>query len=687
MGDFSTSELGFRFEGSFEGMPGEERPDTLLDLSSLSGQLALQKDEDSWSGEAGVRMDGREIAEARAADGGIALVILPFSGRALHPVLGSGYRRAIPAGMEEVRAELRLLPDGKQWTGSVEIRAGRIPLPKGALEQVRLSGRFHLGGESTRFTRLRAASRLAGEGMPTGELSAAGSGEWRGGEWLLRLDALAAEKLDYLSPGGDSGFSGGRLQAWGAVSGTGAAGSIDLDLSGAVSMEEVLYGTFYAELSDLPGKWSLRGTCEPAAALLRAENLSFAVEKIGSLSLGGRISPTTIRSRGRLRLERLGNDFSERFLPALRERFAAAKDLHLSGAVETEFDLDAAPAGWHVRGTAFPAGLDLKRGFLDARGLEGSVPFDIFSGSRPPGVSGKKTTGTLSFSALSIGPAHMEKNSLEVASSPNRIEIPGPTSFRVAKGLLEIEGASFNRGKDGPEFTAKIDIRDIDLEALTGELGWIEMRGSLDAELGRIAYAGDTLSSDGNMVIEVFDGIILISRIRLESPFSAYPLLLGNVDFGGIDLFQLTRTFSFGAINGIADGFIHDLRLFRFTPSRFEAVLETREKGTRNISVKALENLTLISQGGLSAALSKGIFRFIDFYRYRKIGIWCILDQDVFVLRGTAREGSERHLVYGGLLPPKINILAPEHAISFKEMLNRLQRIERAEGGKGEGVE
>jgi hypothetical protein len=52
----------------------------------------------------------------------------------------------------------------------------------------------------------------------------------------------------------------------------------------------------------------------------------------------------------------------------------------------------------------------------------------------------------------------------------------------------------------------------------------------------------------------------------------------------------------------------------------------------------------------------------------------------VFVLRGTARKGSERHIVYGGLLPPKIDILAPEHAISFKEMLNRLQRIERAEG-------
>jgi hypothetical protein len=387
-----------------------------------------------------------------------------------------------------------------------------------------------------------------------------------------------------------------------------------------------------------------------------------------------------IQSRGSLRLARLGADFSERFLPALGERFKAAKDLRLSGSVKTEFALNAASEGWHVRGTAFPAGLDLKRGFLDARGLEGSVPFDVSSGSRPPGVSEKKSTGTLSFSTFSFGPARFEGTSLDLVSSPNQMEISGPATFRVAKGVLEIEGASFARGKGGPAFSAEIDIRNIDLEALTGELGWTAMSGSLDADLGRIDYANDILSSEGNMVIEAFGGIVLVSGIRMEAPFSAYPLLLGSVDFSGIDLFQLTRTFSFGAINGIADGFIHELRLFRFTPSRFEAVLETRKKGTRNISVKALENLTVISQGGLSGALSRGLFRFIDFYRYRKIGIWCILDQDVFVLRGTARKGSERHIVYGGLLPPKIDILAPEHAISFKEMLNRLQRIERAEG-------
>ena len=135
-------------------------------------------------------------------------------------------------------------------------------------------------------------------------------------------------------------------------------------------------------------------------------------------------------------------------------------------------------------------------------------------------------------------------------------------------------------------------------------------------------------------------------------------------------------------MNGIVDGYVHNLRLFGLTPSEFDLKFETRQEGKRNISVKALNNLSILSQGGISAALSRGIYRFIDFYRYRKIGFLCHLQNDVFRIRGTALPGSDRYLVYGGWMPPKIDIIAPTHAISFKEMLQRLSRVERAGGRK-----
>lgn len=574
---------------------------------------------------------------------------------------------------------LDFFADGRPWRGTIEIGAGRIPLPKGALEHFRLTGRVESGEDTARFTRLEATARLAGEGVPAGELSARGSGEWGGGKWRLKLEELTARKLEYLSPTGEAGFTGGSLKSAGTISGKAGSAAIAVNFSGTLTVAEVLYGAFYADLSDLAGKWSLRGTCQTADSVLVADSLSFAVEKIGDLNLTGRIEPKAIHGGGKLHLVRLGEDFSRLLLPALQERFPAAKGLALVGSVAAEFALDSSPGTWHLRGTAFPAGMNFSRGSLAARGISGAVPFDAFTGNPPAAVSEKREKGTLSLAALSLGPARFEGKTLDLLSSPNRIEIPGAITFGVAKGRMKIEGTSLSRGAKGPEFSARIGIRDIDLETLTAELGWPPMAGRLDADLGRVAYADGALSAQGKMTAGAFGGLVSISGVRMEAPFSPYPLLFADIDFTGIDLYGLTRTFSFGAIRGVADGFIHDLRLFRFTPSRFEAVLETRNEGARDISVKALENLTVISQGGLSGALSRGIFRFIDFYRYRKIGIRCLLRQDVFVLQGTAREDSDRYLVYGGWLPPKIDILAPEHAISFKEMLKRLQRIERAE--------
>jgi translocation and assembly module TamB len=186
------------------------------------------------------------------------------------------------------------------------------------------------------------------------------------------------------------------------------------------------------------------------------------------------------------------------------------------------------------------------------------------------------------------------------------------------------------------------------------------------------------------MKIEAFGGNLRVRNLRLDALFTPYSTSSADIDFTGIDLRLVTATFAFGEINGTADGYIRELRLFGAVPSHFEASIETRSQGRRNISVKALRNLTTISQGGLSAVLSRGIYRFIDFYRYRKIGLHCTLRNDVFLLRGTARGGDDRYLVDGGLFPPKINIIAPENAISFKEMLNRLQRIDRT-GSAGEG--
>ena len=217
----------------------------------------------------------------------------------------------------------------------------------------------------------------------------------------------------------------------------------------------------------------------------------------------------------------------------------------------------------------------------------------------------------------------------------------------------------------------------VELKALTNEFGWPEMHGELNGDLGRLQYGNGELGIDGDAAVEVFAGRIGVQNMRVHELFSRYPVFQADIDFSAIDLYRLTNTFAFGEMNGVIDGHIHQLSLFGGTPTHFVASLKTRNSGKRNISVKALNNLTLLSQGGLSSALSQGIYRFIDFYRYRSIGIDCTLENDLFRLRGTALEGSDRYLIYGALLPPRIDVLTSVPSVSFREMVKRLKRINR----------
>jgi hypothetical protein len=274
----------------------------------------------------------------------------------------------------------------------------------------------------------------------------------------------------------------------------------------------------------------------------------------------------------------------------------------------------------------------------------------------------------------------LDTSPVRLHTADNRLVIDTPLVFRVAGGRLEIEDAAAAYTPNGADMRARIRISEVDLHQLTQTLGVLPLMGRLDADLGKIRYLDGVLSAPGTMDIGAFGGDLLIRGMRLEAPLTPYASFFADIDFTALDLSQLTQTLAVDEINGIADGHIHNLRLYGQTPTRFEAEFATRETGKRNISVKALNDLTDISQGGVSQALSQGIYQFIDFYRYRKIGMACTLEKDVFRLEGTARPGSRKYLVDGGILPPRIDVIISSPKISFTEMIRRLQRIERAGG-------
>jgi hypothetical protein len=715
--DFSGSATAPRLQVDVTGFAtGAPTGDYLLDLSPLRLQADLQRETGAWRGQARLSLSGRELVAAAGHAEGLDVHLRSVSWARLERMLGPRLRPALLQGgtgldgalqlsrtaagswtgtarlaagelqlagtvLQQVTGQLRFARSrGQAWAGSLSGAGAKVAADGLLLEQITLGSRWRYQSARLTLADVRAGARLAGPGQASGRLALAGSGSWQKERWQVQLASLGLSELEVLSEDGLAGLAGGKVQATGTIGGA-PGRPLALDLQAGLTVTDALWGAYYADLSPWPARLAFRANFDPENRVLQIGQLKLDQEGIGTLQGTGTLRPDSLHLAGELSLPNLGGALAELLRGTLGENVPLLAEAEPGGALRTALSFDRHRDGWRLRGTVRPANLALKlpAARLSLAGLSGELPFELTSGASAPAGAAEQRPGLLHFQTVQLGPAALAGNRLRVMAVADRWLFPEPLLLETGGGRLRVEQLAVGRQENGVFCDGYFTMAGLDLETLTAQLGVVPLQGRIDADLGRIRYAGGVLTTEGEARIDLFGGRLRVRNIRLDLSSLAYLQVFADLDFTAIDLFQLTRTFSFGVMNGIVDGYVHDLRLFGTTPARFSARFESREEGRRNISVKALNNLSILSQGGLSAALSRGIYRFIDFYRYRKIGIACELEKDVFHLRGTARPGSERYLVHGGVLPPKIDIVAPPSAISFSEMLRRLKRIERAE--------
>ncbi len=681
-GTFRVRPDQFELQGRLDGKHSKVRGPFLLNLIPLQARLTAALEHGKVTAETGIFLSGRQIATVSGSPAAIELELNPVTLNDLRTITDPAY---LPEGIKGIQgltaaARIQLSSAGK-WNGTVRARAQSVEGTEVSINNLTTSARLRGDGPRLEIEETTLTGQLEGAELASGALSLTASGSLEGKSFHLAFHPLQATGLEYLSGDGLSGLSAGRFRAEGSVSGHLESSVLTTALTATFGAGEALRGPFYADFSPVAATLNVDGDLDFASRVFRTRTFRFQAPDIGTLSLNGTFAPENLSLSGSFKTAQLEGPLSRYIHGGLEAGLPAMKDLKLSGILSGHFTVLHTRHQWRVRGGITPGALGLKwaKGRIEASGGNGFIPFDLETG--PPVQNADRQIrqpGILTFSDLQVGPARLASEPIRFNIATNRIEIPRFPHWNLAGGHVDVTGLAASIRSGTPELTTRLRLEGIDLEALTRDFGLVPMRGRLSADLGEIGYSEDTFSSAGQANIQAFGGTATISNIRLRAPFSPYPILHGDVDFNKVDLSQLTRTFEFGEMNGIIDGYIHNLRLLGTTPSRFDAEFATLGQGKRNISVKALNNLTVISQGGLSAALSRGIYRFIDFYRYQKLGIRCTLKHDVFRLEGTARPGDNSYLVYGGLLPPKINIIAPGRDISFKEMLKRLSRLDRA---------
>ncbi len=657
-----------------------KRTDYRLDLSPLRAHLTAQVVDAKIKGRGHLLLGRRELVTLTGTPEQLNIDIKPISLPEIGRLTGPG---VLPQTLDAIdnlsgTAQLQRTPTG-EWQGNAKLQAARAKGANFELADLSASGRFRQRQEGSFFDDLRLAGRAK---LPEGggRLTVKGSGALIKETYQLKLSSVEAHEVEFFSSDGLSGLAGGYLLASGQVSGNLNNHLLGLNVAARLGASEVLHGSFYANLTETETRLDLRGEIDLDAQRLTARKLTVDIPELISAQIKGSASPSLVDLNGTLETGDLGSIFDRYLKGSLESTAPELKDLALAGTLTADFLLHRSPEALSFRGNLQPQHVDfrLPSADLEIYGAGGSLPLAYSRGTSSDQETGEPQNGILYFNSFKAGPAWLEGAPLRLLSSVNRLEVPELPLLNLADGTINISNLTATLENQQPVIAARIRVEDIDLETLSQELEITALSGTLNANLGEIRYADQTLSSAGKATISAFGGTTVISNMSIRDPASRYRTLLGDIDFRGIDLYQLTHTFEFGEMNGILDGHIHHLRLFGTVPSEFDAQLATRDDGRRNISVKALNNLSILSQGGLSAALSRGVYRFIDFYRYQKISLNCTLNTDIFRLQGTARSDSDDYLVYGGLLPPKIDIIAPGRDISFKEMLKRLSRIDRA---------
>lgn len=230
---------------------------------------------------------------------------------------------------------------------------------------------------------------------------------------------------------------------------------------------------------------------------------------------------------------------------------------------------------------------------------------------------------------------------------------------------------------------AAVELGGLRLETL-GPVGPFRLAGQVGASFPHVSASATRLDVRGGARILAWGGEIVVGEISGENPWSRFPRTRVSARFSEIDLLELTTTFGFGAMSGLAEGEIAVLEMLGLTPVRLDASLRStaREGVEQVLSLPALQNLATLATGGRAPLFDRGLMRLVKRLRYEEIGIRATLQADAFILRGLA-ERRGRELFLKGRLPLRVDVAnaQPGAAVSFRAMMNRLRGLDGGAGG------
>jgi hypothetical protein len=288
-------------------------------------------------------------------------------------------------------------------------------------------------------------------------------------------------------------------------------------------------------------------------------------------------------------------------------------------------------------------------------------------------------SGFLRFGELQSPFLTLKPVEIPLHAGPNALSI-GPFAVPLFGGRLELGRTVFRLDPATGAFAGvgSLALRDVDIAKFPIQSPEFNLTGKIQAEFPRLDIGPDRIAVSGRGEANIFGGQVVLRDLDVEKPFSALRTIALNVDLVDLDLKKLTDEVPFGEVTGIVRGEIRDLVISYGEPARFDFRIESvpRAGVPQTFSLKAVDNLTVLSSGQKASGGGGFWMSFVRGFRYSKLGIVSTLRNDTFTLGGTIHEGGTEYLVKKpSLFGISVVNREPGKKISFKEMTSRLKRV------------
>lgn len=516
--------------------------------------------------------------------------------------------------------------------------------------------------------------------LPAGWLQGLLSTVWSGRTTTGRVNAdLALDVLDgglqaggqfaldgvgFDSPGGK--LAGEKLSGSGRLGVDNQADATVIDLDAALRGGALLLGPLYADLPGHAVQLSLSARSQKGALAVRKLRLTDP----DALQLEGEVDFAATGDLSVLRLDR----FNARF-PAAYTRYG--KGLLRSMGVES-LDADGDASGHLALGpkglesfAVQTVGLDLARGDgqFGVQGLHGAIDWNV-TDDRP--------ATKLGWRALQVQRIPNGAADATLRSTGGTLALQKPFAIPVLDGQLRVQSLAWKPAATrGDRLQTSLALTQVDMAAFCRALGWPEFRGTVGGAVPSLRYVDDRVELAGGLSLNVFDGFVDITGMSLAQPFSAAPILTGDISLRKLDLALMTSVFDFGSITGRLDGGIDDLRLVGWKPAAFKAHLLADSGG--RISQKAVNNLTSVGGGGIAGGLQGTVLKIFKTFGYKRIGLSCTLKGDLCSMGGLGAAKDGYTIVEGSGLP-RLTVVGHQREVDWPTLVRRLEAATQGDG-------